>query len=108
MSAEEKMREIALDWLKNSDDDNTKALRGHVSKMLSDAELQKDVDKEQIRILGLEIRLLLDCLDKIEAYIKRQAAIQECKDALDEARAELGVMRMGFKPCALKHKGDHE
>jgi hypothetical protein len=40
MSAEEQMREIALDWLKNSDDDNTKALRGYVLQMLSGANLQ--------------------------------------------------------------------
>ena len=40
MTAEEQMREIALDWLKNSDDDNTKALRGYVLQMLSGANLQ--------------------------------------------------------------------
>jgi len=55
MSAEEQMREIALDWLKNSDDDNTKALRGYVLQMLSGANLQisEATIKERDRILEI-------------------------------------------------------
>jgi hypothetical protein len=40
MTTEEKLREVALDWLENSDDADTKALRGYVRKMLSEYLLQ--------------------------------------------------------------------
>jgi len=45
------------------------------------------------------IENLRDFLDKVEAHIKRGAVIQECKNILDEARAEMGVAGMGFKPA---------